>query len=65
MSKAFLLELSRCISSAPAQRRRELLRTLDCWRLTNECIGERDVVEALEEGLIEEIGCRDDMEHVH
>lgn len=59
MSKAFLLELSRCIGEAPAQNRAALLRALDNWRLTKERIGERDVVEALEEGLIDEMIFRD------
>lgn len=56
---AFSRQLARTIEAAPAQHRRALLTALDGWRLLGTSAPtECQLVEAIEEGLAEEIASR-------
>ena len=51
----FLSTLTRIIERAPGRERLALLIALDCWRLSGSEVSEIELVEAIVEGLSEEI----------
>lgn len=55
---SFLSQLTRTIEAAPVQHRRALLAALDGWRLFGSPISDHELVEAVEEGLAEEVATR-------
>lgn len=56
MSTPFFIQLARTVEAAPARQRRALLAALDSFDPTH--ASARAVVEAVEEGLAEEIANR-------